>query len=79
MARAVADAQEARNQRDNALEAQHTLQLEEQAWKQEVMTYKASVRVSYQLPVYSYQTWHMQLKQAEISVRLLLASKRRVS
>lgn len=44
VARVVADAQEARNERDKALDAQHKYQLEGQAWKQEVMNYKASLK-----------------------------------
>lgn len=52
MARAVAEALEARNERDNAVEAQHKSQLEGQAWKQEVINYKASVRIL--LPAYMH-------------------------
>ena len=49
VAQAISNAQEARNERDKAVDALHTSQLEGQAWKQEVISYKASVSI---LPTY---------------------------
>ncbi|KII90573.1 hypothetical protein PLICRDRAFT_697104 [Plicaturopsis crispa FD-325 SS-3] len=43
VARAVSDAQEAHREREAALEALHTSQLEQAAWKQEARTWKAAI------------------------------------